>query len=299
MSTNTTSGIHEAIREKSEETTDAAGRRMHILRDHNALMIAEDFHNSVHNVHKEALKMGIYPFRYIRNRDVISPEEQLKLAESQVAVIGAGGLGGHIIELLARMGIGRLVVVDQDIFEETNLNRQVLCTMKTLGNPKASEAESAVTGINPGVNVIPYQTKLNFSNVDAILAGSGVVVDALDNVPDRLILQEAAKKLGIPLVHGALAGFEGWVMTIFPGDPGLKNIYGAQEESRSNTESPQAVLGVPGITPSLIATLQVMEVIKILLMRGNIIRNRMLYVDLERGCMNDFCFGVPDRTVGD
>jgi molybdopterin/thiamine biosynthesis adenylyltransferase len=145
--------------------------------------------------------------------------------------------------------------------------------------------------VNPGVKVIPYETKLISSNVEKMLAGSDVVVDALDNVPDRLLLQDTAQKMGIPLVHGALAGFEGWVMTIFPGDSGLKNIYGAQKES-NNTESPQALLGVPGVTPSLIAAMQVMEVIKILLKRGNIIRNRMLHIDLEHGSFNEFFFDV-------
>jgi molybdopterin/thiamine biosynthesis adenylyltransferase len=286
--------MHDVIQKKSEKTTDAAGRGVQILRDHNALMIADDLRKSVRDVYEEALRLGILPYRYLRNLDSVSPEEQLKLAESQVAVIGAGGLGGFVIILLARMGIGHLAVVDQDIFEETNLNRQALCTMKTIGNPKAREALYSVAAVNPGVKVTPYQTKLNPSNVEEILTGSEVIVDALDNVPDRFLLEEAAKKMEIPLVHGALAGFEGWVMTIFPGDPGLKNIYGAKEESENNAESPQALLGVPGVTPSLIATMQVMEVLKILLKRGNIIRNRMLHIDLERGSFNEFFFEVID-----
>jgi len=166
--------------------------------------------------------------------------------------------------------------------------------MKTLGSPKTHEAVSAVGAINPGVKVFPHQIKLDASNAEGILAGSDVIVDALDNVPDRFLLEGAAKKLGIPLVHGTLAGFEGWIMTIFPGDPGLKNIYGAEEEKRMDRESPQAVLGVPGVTPFLIAAFQVMEVLKILLGRGNIFRDRMIHVDLERGCLNEFFFRVPD-----
>ena len=283
--------MQQAISKKSEHVTDAAGRGVDIIKDLHALMIAEDFRKDVHDVYKEAMKMGIYPCRYLRNLDVISPEEQLTLAKSQVAVIGAGGLGGNVILLLARMGIGRMVVVDLDVFEETNLNRQAFCTIESLGKLKASEAVSAVAAVNPGVKVIPYETKLISSNVEKMLAGSDVVVDALDNVPDRLLLQDTAQKMGIPLVHGALAGFEGWVITIFPGDSGLKNIYGAQKES-NNTESPQALLGVPGVTPSLIAAMQVMEVIKILLKRGNIIRNRMLHIDLEHGSFNEFFFDV-------
>jgi molybdopterin/thiamine biosynthesis adenylyltransferase len=240
------------------------------------------------------LRKGIYPYRYLRNRDAISKEEQLKLAESRIAVVGAGGLGGNVILLLARVGIGSLVVVDNDVFDETNLNRQALCNMNSLGSPKVNEAVSAVAAINPGVNVFPHRNKIDDSNAGEILAGSDVIVDALDNVPDRFLLEGAARKLGLPLVHGTLAGFEGWIMTIFPGDPGLKNIYGTEEIERIDRESPQAVLGVPGVTPFLIAAFQVMEVLKILLGRGNIFRDRMIHIDLERGCLNEFLFHIPD-----
>jgi molybdopterin/thiamine biosynthesis adenylyltransferase len=287
-------GLHGSIRERAASITDQAGRRLQTLKDHDAVVIADEYHMSVHDIYIEMLKMGIYPYRYIRNLDAISTEEQLKLAESKIAIIGAGGLGGNVILLLARVGIGSLMVVDQDVFDETNLNRQALCNVNTLGSPKTHEAVSAVGAINPGVTVFPHQIKLDASNAEGILAGSDVIVDALDNVPDRFLLEGAAKKLGIPLVHGTLAGFEGWIMTIFPGDPGLKNIYGAEEEKRMDRESPQAVLGVPGVTPFLIAAFQVMEVLKILLGRGNIFRDRMIHVDLERGCLNEFFFRVPD-----
>jgi molybdopterin/thiamine biosynthesis adenylyltransferase len=168
--------------------------------------------------------------------------------------------------------------------------------MNTLGMPKATAAVSAVGAVNPGVNVFPHQIKLDASNCERILAGSDAIVDALDNVPDRFLLEGAARKLGIPLVHGTLAGFEGWVMTIFPSDAGLKNIYGAEEAKRIDRESPQAVLGVPGVTPFVIAAFQTMEVLKILLGRGNIFRDRMIHVDLERGCLNEFSFRVPDSS---
>jgi len=290
----TKKGLHGRIREKAATITDPAGRPVQALKDHDVFMIANEYKVSVHDVYKEMLKEGIHPCRYIRNLDAISREEQLKLAESKVAVIGAGGLGGNVILLLARVGIGSLVVVDQDVFDETNLNRQALCTVNALGMPKANEAVSAVGTINPGVNVLPHQVKLEASNVEGILAGSDVTIDALDNVPDRFLLEGAAKKLGIPLVHGTLAGFEGWIMTIFPGDPGLENIYGADEIKCIDQESPQAVLGVPGVTPFLIAAFQVMEVLKILLGRGNIFRHRMIHIDLESGCLNDFFFRDPD-----
>ncbi|MGZ6249555.1 MAG: HesA/MoeB/ThiF family protein [Syntrophales bacterium] len=287
-------GLHDAIRKKAASITDPAGRRLQALKDHDTFVIADEYHIGVHAIYIEMLKMDIYPYRYVRNLDAISTEEQLKLAESKIAVIGAGGLGGNVILLLARVGIGSLAVVDQDVFDETNLNRQALCNVNSLGMPKANEAVSAVAAINPGVKVFPHQIKLEASNAAEILTGSDAIVDALDNIADRFLLEGVARKLGIPLVHGTLAGFEGWIMTIFPGDPGLKNIYGADEGKRIDRESPQAVLGVPGITPFLIAAFQVMEVLKILLGRGNIFRDRMIHVDLERGCLNEFFFRVPD-----
>lgn len=292
----TEKSLHESIREKAVSVTDPAARPVQILSDHDVLMIADEYKVSVHGVYCEMLKMGIYPYRYIRNLDAISPEEQLKLAESKIAVIGAGGLGGNVILLLARVGIGSLAVVDQDVFDETNLNRQALCSVNSLGMPKAHEAVSAVAAINPGVKAFPHQVKLSVSNAEEILAGADAIIDALDNVPDRFLLEEAARKLGIPLVHGTLAGFEGWIMTIFPGDAGLKNIYGADGAKCIDRESPQAVLGVPGVTPFLIAAFQVMEVLKILLGRGNIFRDRMIHIDLERGCLNEFLFRAPDTS---
>jgi molybdopterin/thiamine biosynthesis adenylyltransferase len=205
-----------------------------------------------------------------------------------VAVIGAGGLGGHVILLLARMGIGTLVVVDYDVFDETNLNRQALSSMETLGNPKPEVAAATVSSINPGVKVIPCQVKLDSSNAPEILKGSTVVVDALDNVKDRFVLERTTKKLRIPMVHGALAGFEGQVMTIFPDDPGLEHLYRNEGAGGDKSKRPESILGVPTLTPSLIATLEAMEVSKIILRREKTFRNTMVHVDLETGQMNTF-----------
>ena len=126
--------------------------------------------------------------------------------------------------------------------------------------------------------------------IDAILAGSDVVVDGLDNAPDRLLLQDAAGRLGIPMVHGALAGFEGRVMTVLPGDAGVKPLYG-EAADRADPDRPEAVLGVPAVTAALIGTFQAMEVLKILLRRGSLFRNTMAYVDLEKGRLDTFRFG--------
>ncbi|NVM26379.1 MAG: HesA/MoeB/ThiF family protein [Desulfobacterales bacterium] len=290
MSKRKETDIHELIQAKSISITDPAGREVLVLDDDQALKIADDCRRSVREVYAEALRLGINPYRYIRNREIISMQEQLRLAESQVAVVGAGGLGGQVIVLLARGGIGHLVVVDGDTFDETNLNRQALCSKSSLGRPKSEVAVDVVASINPGVEVIPRQVRLDSSNAREILAGSDVVVDGLDNVPDRFLLEKTTKKLGIPLVHGAVAGFEGWIMTIFPGDPGLKCVYGGKEGRRNDWKSPEAILGVPAPTPSIIATLQATEVVKIILRREKIFRHSMFHVDLEGGQLNEFAF---------
>ena len=282
--------VRELIHSMIRTVKDPAEREVPVLEEEQAQKIESKCGLKINDVYNEAMEMGIYPYRYLRNMETISLEEQLKLSKSRLAVVGAGGLGGHVILLLARLGIGQLVVVDYDIFDETNLNRQALCRVTTLGESKSGEAVELVRSINPAVDVLPYQVKLDPFNASEILAGSDVVVDALDNIADRFVLEEACKKLGIPLVHGALAGFEGRLTTIFPNDPGLKQLYGNERAGSDRSKSPESVLGVPAPTPSLIATLQVMEVIKIILKRGKIFRNIMLHLDLETGEMNEFVF---------
>jgi molybdopterin/thiamine biosynthesis adenylyltransferase len=291
------SDIQDRIRERAKIITDPAGREAEILEDRAAREIAWQSKVALHEIYREALKLGVYPYRYIRNRDILSAAEQLKLAEARVAVVGAGGLGGQVIVLLARLGVGTLVVVDCDQFDETNLNRQALCVGETLGEPKARAAAEAVASINPGVRVVPHPVRIDAGVIDGILAGSDVVVDGLDNVPDRLLLQEAANRLGIPMVHGALAGFEGRIMTVLPGDAGVKQLYG-EAASGADPDRPEAVLGVPAVTAALIGTFQAMEVLKILLGRGSLFRNAMAYMDLENGRLEEFRFGEMPKKTG-
>jgi len=276
---------------RSKKIRDPADREVEILEDSQALKIAAEAGCSVHDVYVEALGLGIYPYRYIRNRETISIEEQLTLSKSRVAVVGAGGLGGQVILLLARVGVGHIVVVDYDRFDETNLNRQMLSSQKAIGRTKSEEAVMVVGAINPGVVVTPRQVRIDPSNAKDVLEGSDVIVDALDNIPDRFTIEDASKSMGIPLVHGALAGLEGQLMTVFPDDPGIKRLYGSSMADGERSKSPEAILGVPALMPSFIATLQATEVLKIILKRGRLFRNIMVHVDLESGTMNEFTFG--------
>ena len=282
--------VKKQIQENCYRIQDLTGREIQVLREDAAFHIAEEAEHTLREVYLETLGMGIYPYRYLRNREIISIDEQLTLAQSKVAVVGAGGLGGQVILLLGRVGIGHLVVVDRDVFDETNLNRQVLSNRSNLGRSKAGEAASALENINPAVEVTALQVTLEESNAADILVGSQVVVDALDSVRDRLLLEGVAKKIGVPLVHGALAGFQGQIMTILPEDEGLKRIYGDGTNELEGSKRPEAVLGVPALTASLVANLEAMEVVKILLRRGKVFRNMMVFIDLEGGQLDHFVF---------
>jgi len=282
--------LQQALQEKARLIQDPAGREVLVIGDADGLEIASRFNVDLQHIYVQALSLQICPHRYLRNRESISLEDQLRLTLSQVTVVGAGGLGGHVIHLLARIGVGCLVVVDSDCFDETNLNRQIFCTMESVGKPKAQVATERVKSINPGVLVQSHWSKMDKTNLPRFLAGSSVVVDGLDNIRDRLVLERGARDAGIPLVHGALAGFDGQVMTVFPEDRGLAPVYGEGERAEKDPASPEAVLGVPALMPSVIATFQCMEVIKILLGRKGILRNTMLHISLGTGELNQFRF---------
>jgi molybdopterin-synthase adenylyltransferase len=288
--------IREQIAKAAISVTDPAGRDMAVLPEKQAENISQNFASSLREVYIAAMENGIHPHRYLRNHACISLAEQRLLARATVAVVGSGGLGGHIVLTLARIGIGRLIVVDRDVFDETNLNRQALSDCANLGAPKAKEAAKAVRAINPAVDVVYHTSPVAQENACRILAGADVVVDALDNVSDRFLIEAAARQLELPLVHGALAGFEGQVMTIFPKDAGLRNIYGERDETDRPLRalSPEAVLGVPGVTPAIVSSLQCMEVIKVLLGRGRLLRGKFLHLDLENAEFNVFSF-TPDK----
>jgi molybdopterin/thiamine biosynthesis adenylyltransferase len=276
-----TQDIQDFLNKKSIEIYDPAGRKVRVISNDNASGISDELGCPIRRVYTEALKLGIYPHIYLRNRDSLSINEQIKLSESTVSIIGSGGLGGYVVMLLARIGIGCLVVVDYDTFDETNLNRQVLSKISSIGLPKPDEARLTVNSVNPAVEIISYNEKLDKNNAYEIVKDTDVVVDALDNVEDRLILAKAVKKAEIPMVHGAVAGFDGHVVTIFPEDMDIEQFYGNRNQGGKAHEQMEKILGVPSITPCIIGGLEAMEVIKILLKRGKPLRNKMAYIDLE------------------
>ncbi|MTI94411.1 MAG: HesA/MoeB/ThiF family protein [Firmicutes bacterium] len=213
--------------------------------------------------------------RYRKNIGMLSEAENLLLREKKAAVIGCGGLGGYILEMLARLGVGALTVVDGDVFAESNLNRQLLCRVDNLGKSKALEAAEHIRQINPHVQVTTMDIWLSSENAQGVLQGHDVVVDALDNVSGRKLLQAECARLGIPMVHGAIAGWYGQVATILPGDDTLDRIYTGERNMGLEEK-----LGNPSFTPALVASLQVAEVTKLLIGRGDLLSGgTMLFVD--------------------
>jgi molybdopterin/thiamine biosynthesis adenylyltransferase len=282
--------LAQALSHQSETITDPAGRDIAVLMDETAGQLADTHQCGVKEVYIAAMKEKILPHRYLRNYNTFSIEDQLQLAQSRVSVVGSGGLGGHISLTLARIGIGHLTIVDCDVFDESNLNRQAFSNSETIGTVKSEAAAAAILRINPAVEVTAYNQKIDADNAADMLNHSDVIVDALDNIDSRFVVEAAAKKLKIPMVHGALAGFEGQVMTIFPDDVGLTQLYGEKETRKQRTQKPEAILGVPTPTPTVVAVLEAMEVLKIILNRENVLRNKMLHIDLETGQLNTFHF---------
>ena len=220
--------------------------------------------------------------RYDRNFNTISPGEQEILVRSHVVVIGLGGLGGGVCEMLARTGVGTLTLVDGDRFDITNLNRQILSREDNIDVLKAQAARERIEEINSSIQVNAFSEFVDETNLHGIIQGADLVVDCLDTIDTRFLVQEIAQKASIPLVSGAIAGVCGQVTVIFPKDLGYELIYGKKTQATSRGIETQT--GNISYCALFIASLQASECIKVLLKREDILRNKLLIADLGRNC---------------
>ncbi|MGM0397243.1 MAG: HesA/MoeB/ThiF family protein [Bacillota bacterium] len=212
--------------------------------------------------------------RYDKNKSLIKEEEQKILAEKAVAIIGAGGLGGYLAEQAVRLGVGKVIIVDGDVFEESNLNRQRFSREDNLGEWKAFEAKKALEKINSEVQILAYKDRISKENAHELLKEVDVVLDGVDNARTRLVLQDICRERHIPLVHGAIGGWYGQVSVVMPGDDTLSSIY-----TDPDARGVEKDLGNPSFTPALVASYQVAEMLKLLLGKGETLRKKILYID--------------------
>ena len=222
------------------------------------------------------------PTRYIgdgyweiasRQMSIVTRSEQERFKDAKITVIGCGGIGGETIEMLARMGIGELVLVDEDAFDLSNLNRQTLASLSDLGLSKSAVAADKVRLINPYVKVTAFHEHVDRGNIDVIIGDSDIVIDALDNVLTRVIVSRKAKEKGIPYIHGAIHGTLGQITVFLPNsDKTYEEMFNLPSQGKElNDETIEALKnvtsGVPpviGPTPNLIGCLEAMEAYKII-----------------------------------
>jgi molybdopterin/thiamine biosynthesis adenylyltransferase/rhodanese-related sulfurtransferase len=219
--------------------------------------------------------------RHILMPDV-GEDGQLKLLDSKVLLIGAGGLGSPASYYLTAAGVGTLGLVDHDVVDRSNLQRQILHTEARVGIPKVASAREALEALNPDVNIIGYETHLDSSNVEEIFSNYDVVVDGSDNLPTRYLINDACVKLGIPNVHAAVYRFEGQLTVFWP-------AYAKQHSGCYRCMFPEppppelapscAEAGVLGVMPGVLGLLQAVETLKILLDLGEPLVGRMLHYD--------------------
>lgn len=223
-----------------------------------AAQIARRTHLPLREVEWFALGAGVVPQRYARNVGSLGLDGQRKCLAARAAVVGLGGLGGHVVESLARLGVGRIIGVDPDSFTEDNLNRQILAAPHNVGRPKAEEAAARVAAINPAVEFAAHVA--SFADLDgALLRRCSVVFDCLDSIAARRALAGRCAEAGVVLVHGAIAGWSGQVGICPPAGDLFDKLYPGEKRGAERR------LGNLAFTAAVAANLMVARAVALLL----------------------------------
>jgi len=212
---------------------------------------------------------------------------QQELLNSKVLLLGAGGLGSPAALYLAAAGVGTIGIIDMDVVDESNLQRQILHNLDRIGERKVDSAKKTLTLLNPDVNVVTYDVRLDASNVLSILDGYDVVVDGTDNFPTRFMVNDASVKLGIPVVHGSIFRFEGMV-TVFDPKSGPTYRDMVPEPPPAELAPSCAEAGVLGVLPGIVGSIQAIETIKLLLGLGDPLIGRLLAYDSMEQSFREF-----------
>jgi molybdopterin/thiamine biosynthesis adenylyltransferase/rhodanese-related sulfurtransferase len=208
----------------------------------------------------------------------VGPEGQQKLLQSKVLLLGAGGLGAPVALYLAAAGIGTLGIVDDDIVDSSNLQRQVIHSTETVGEPKVESAKQAIQKLNPDVDVVTYNTRLNADNIMEIIDGYDIIVDGVDNFPTRYLLNDATVRLKIPVVSASILAFDGQLTVFKPYDgPCYRCLYPVPPPAELAPSCGEN--GVLGVLPGTMGLLQATEVIKMILGIGEPLVGRLMLYD--------------------
>ena len=226
-----------------------------------------------------ALENDIIPERYARNQKSLNNAEQIQLLTSEVLIVGLGGLGGCVTELLARVGVGSLRLVDGDVFEDSNLNRQLLSTVDDLGKRKADVARERVAAINPAVRVQSFSVYLEQENCEQLIGTADCAVDCLDSIPDRFVLEAGCRLKNIPMISAAIGGETGQATIIYPEEPGLRLIYG--EKKSVPAKGVEGSLGTLPYAAVTMASIECAVVVSCLTGKESPLRNSLLFLDLS------------------
>ena len=203
---------------------------------------------------------------------------QQELLEASVLLLGAGGLGSPAALYLAAAGVGTIGIIDMDVVDASNLQRQILHNMDRIGDRKVDSAKKTLTALNPDVNVVTHDVRLGADNVIDILTGYDIVVDGTDNFPTRFLVNDASVKLGIPVVHGSIFRFEGMV-TVFDPQRGPTYRDMVPEPPPAELAPSCAEAGVLGVLPGIVGSIQAIEAIKLILGLGDPLIGRLLSYD--------------------
>jgi molybdopterin/thiamine biosynthesis adenylyltransferase/rhodanese-related sulfurtransferase len=208
----------------------------------------------------------------------VGTEGQARLLASKVLLLGAGGLGSPAALYLAAAGVGTLGIVDMDVVDASNLQRQILHNVDRVGERKVDSAKKTLTMLNPDVDVVTYDVRLSADNVMDVIAGYDVIVDGADNFPSRYLLNDASVKLGIPVVHGSIFRFEGMVSVFHPLEgPTYRDM--VPEPPPAELAPSCAEAGVLGVLPGIVGSIQALEALKLLLGLGDGLVGRILAID--------------------
>ena len=215
-------------------------------------------------------------------RHILLPEVdvagQAKLLESKVLCIGAGGLGSPAALYLAAAGVGTIGMIDMDVVDASNLQRQILHNMDRIGERKVDSAKKTLTALNPDVNVVTYDVRLGADNILDIFSGYDVILDGTDNFPTRYLVNDASLKLDIPVIHGSIFRFEGQASVYMPHEGPCYRCQ-VPEPPPAELAPSCSEAGVLGVLPGIIGSIQAMETIKLLLGLGDLLVGRLLAYD--------------------